>query len=92
MKTITITSTDPDFCTPEIKSLLRRKNTLMHKGHVEEANSVAEKIGKLIINKNTNQLTSQNTDITNFDLWAAVKRVIGKKRNYSSHLILLQNN
>ena len=56
----------------------------MHKGHVEEANSVAEKIGKLIINRNINQLTPQNTDIPNFDLWAAVKIVICKKQNQQS--------
>jgi len=34
---ITITSKDPEYMTPEIKSLLRRKNKLMRKGRIEES-------------------------------------------------------
>jgi hypothetical protein len=36
-RTITITTRDPDFITPEIKAKLRRKQRLMRAGRIEEA-------------------------------------------------------
>ena len=45
-RTVTLTTRDPDYITPEIKSMLRRKNRLMRAGRVEEAGSLAERIGK----------------------------------------------
>ena len=38
---VTITSRDPEYVTPDIKSKLRRKNRLMHAGRVEEAGALA---------------------------------------------------
>jgi len=35
--TVTVTSRDPSYVTPEIKVKLRRKNRLMRAGRVEEA-------------------------------------------------------
>ena len=55
-KTVTITSSDPPFVTPEIKSALRQKNKLMHKGRLEQADSLATKIGTLITKQRCNQL------------------------------------
>jgi len=43
-RTVTITSTDPDFITPTIKAQLWRKNRLMRAGHVEEAGAIAEQV------------------------------------------------
>ena len=40
-RTITLTSRDPEFVTPAIKTSLRRKNRLMHAGRIEEANALA---------------------------------------------------
>ena len=40
-RTISITSRDPDWVTPEIKAMLRRKNRLMRAGRVEEAGALA---------------------------------------------------
>ena len=45
-QTITLTTRDPDYITPEIKAKLRRKNRLMRAGRVEEAGALAERIRK----------------------------------------------
>jgi len=44
--TITITSRDPEYITPAVKSKLRRKNRLMHKGRIEEASALSKRIGE----------------------------------------------
>ena len=49
--TITITSRDPEYITPDIKAKLRRKNKLMRAGRIEEADALAERIGTDITNK-----------------------------------------
>ncbi len=40
-RTITITSRDPEYITPNLKAKLRRKNRLMRAGRVEEASSLS---------------------------------------------------
>ena len=37
LKTITLSNCDPKFITPHIKSLLRLRNRLMHRGRTQEA-------------------------------------------------------
>ena len=49
---ITITSRDPPFVTPNIKGLLRKKNTLMRKGRIKEANALSTKIRAATTNAN----------------------------------------
>jgi len=44
-----MTSSDPNYVTPYIKSALRRKNKLMRAGRMEEAGALAERIGDRII-------------------------------------------
>jgi len=44
-RTITITSRDPEYITPDIKAKLRRKNRLLRAGRIEEADALAERIG-----------------------------------------------
>ena len=51
-RTKTLSSRDPEFITPEIKSKLRRKNRLMRAGRVEEAGALAVRIGKDIVRHN----------------------------------------
>ena len=46
----TVTSRDPDYVTPEVKALLRRKNRLMRLGRIEEASAIAKKVGHKIEN------------------------------------------
>ena len=80
LRTTTLTSSDPDYITPEIKTLLRLKNTQMHKGNLEVADALAAKIGKLITKHNSKELTHLNSETDSFDLWAAVRKVNGKKK------------
>ena len=40
-RTVTMTTRDPDFITPDIKYKLRHKNRLMRAGRVEEAGALA---------------------------------------------------
>ena len=39
---------DPEYITPLVKSLLRQRNKLRHKGRIAEADKLAIKINKLI--------------------------------------------
>jgi len=41
---ITVTSADPHFITPAIKSMLRRKNRLMRAGRTDEAGALAKRV------------------------------------------------
>jgi hypothetical protein len=47
VKTITLSERDPAFVTPEIK-LLRKRNSLMRSGRLEEAGVISAKIGRSI--------------------------------------------
>ena len=53
VKSVTITSADPDYMTAEIKSLLRKKNTLMPAHKIEMADAIALKIGHEIAKHNS---------------------------------------
>ena len=70
-KTISISSNDPDFITPELKASLRRKNRLMRSGRIEEADGIARLIGKKIARWNSVQLRSINSK-------TGVKKICGK--------------
>ena len=54
-KKISMTSREPSFMAPEVKSMLRKKNQLMRSGRREEAEALAQRIGKEIIESNTAQ-------------------------------------
>ena len=49
---ITVTSRDPDFVTPVVKFLLRRKNVRMPRGRIEEANAITVKVRNAITEHN----------------------------------------
>jgi len=57
-RTITVTSRDPSYVTPEINAKLRRKNRLMHAGRVEEAGALARQIGHDITRRSKHQLSN----------------------------------
>ena len=78
LRNVTVTSTDPSFVTPEIKMLLRRKNKLMRAGRVLEAESMAEKVRRLIIKSNVT--TFHNTDPRGGvkELWDKVNHIRNK--------------
>ena len=73
-RTITVTSRDPQFITPEIKAKLRRKNILMHAGRVEEDGALAERIGKDMTRRGKTRLCRINRKTDAKDLWAAVRQ------------------
>ena len=49
LKSITLSNNDPKFITPQIKSLLRVRNRLMHKGKMEAADSITTQITHKIV-------------------------------------------
>ena len=79
--TITITSRDPEYITPDIKAKLRRKNRLMRAGRIEEADALAERIGADITKQNSTRLRHINPKTSSRDMWAAVRQVTGKRQN-----------
>jgi hypothetical protein len=83
-RSITVSDHDPPFVTPEIKSLLRKKNHLMNKGHTTEASSVAEKIGKIIARANSTRLSHIDPRQGTKTVWEEV----GRLQRSKSSLIL----
>ena len=81
MRQATMTSADPPFLTPEIKSLLRKKNRLMRKGHIEQASALAARIGIKITKANNKHLTGLNSRTGTAELWRAVNTVLKKPRS-----------
>ena len=76
-KSITLTNRDPSFVTPEIKSKLRLKNSLMKKGRIEQADAVARSIGKLIVKHNSMRFKeiTKKTISGSKDLWTTLKKL-----------------
>ena len=72
-RTTTVTSKDPHFITPTIKTLLRKKNKLMKAGKAEEANGITKTIQKLIINKNKNFLADIDLKKDSKKAWKKIK-------------------
>ena len=79
-RTITITCRDPDWVTPEIKVMLRRKNRLMRAGRVEEAGALARRIGKEQTRHNKSRLSNAGRKTEAKDVWAAFRQLTGKRR------------
>ena len=75
-----VSNLDPPFVTPDIKLLLRHKNSLMRKGRIEAADEITELIRRKIINKNSEFLSNQIRGSK--DLWTAVNASLGKGKNF----------
>jgi len=87
-RTITISSSDPPYTTPEIKQMLRHKNRLLRQNKIEKASSLSLKINRAISKE-------ISCDFKNVDprkglkpLWDKVKSLTNKdpERNYSTHI------
>ena len=76
-RTVTVTSRDPSYVTPEIKVKLRRKNRLMRAGRVEEAGALARQIGRDITRRSKRQLCKLRKSDTK-ELWTAVRQLTGR--------------
>jgi len=75
IRTVTVSSRDPDFITPAIKTKLRRKNRLMRTGRVEEAEAIAKRITQDITKCNQVRLSHINSSGGTKDIWKAVREL-----------------
>ena len=79
-RTVTMTTRDPDFITPEIKYKLRRKNRLMRAGRVEEAGALAVRIGKDMTQHGKTRLCKIGGKVDAKEMWAAVRQLTGRQQ------------
>src|SRR6218665_3618241 len=75
LRSVTVTSREPAFMTPDIKYLLRRKNRLMEQGRLEEASAMAAKIGRSIARSNSRHLRDLDTSHGTKNLWRSVNNL-----------------
>jgi len=80
-RTITVSSRDPPYITPAIKAKLRRKNRLYRAGRIDEANALAQRIGKDITNRNRTRLSRITAKTCVKDMWKAVRDLTGRKQD-----------
>ena len=78
LKSVTTTSRDPPFITPEIKALLRKKNKLLRRNHTEAANAIACQIQTKIQIRNATTFTKPCKD--GKELWKRVGRITGNTK------------
>jgi len=80
---VTITTSDPHFVTPAVKSMLRRKNRLMRSGRVEEAAAIAKRVRSVITRNNSLHLHNNDTRRNVRETWSKV-REITRGRSYDT--------
>jgi hypothetical protein len=80
VRSVTMTTRDPSYITPDLKQKLRRKNRLMKAGRIEEADSLAEQIRKQIVRNNQTSLRLVDGKRNAKELWDTVKQVTGRKQ------------
>ena len=67
--------------TDYIKSMLRKKNRLMHKGRVEEASGLAQRIHCEITRRTRTQLSLLHENVDSREMWASVRHLTSKNHN-----------
>jgi hypothetical protein len=74
-----VTSCDPDYITPDLKSKLRRKNRLKRTGRTEEAETLARQVDrqKELCSKAKLEIVNGTTDVKL--IWSAVRKLTGRK-------------
>jgi len=58
---ITVTSSDPHYVTPQVKAVLRRKNSLMRAGRTDEADALSGRIRTVITRSSSKWLRKVDT-------------------------------
>jgi len=81
LHTVTVTNKDPYFVTHTIKSLLRKRNKLMHKSRVAEAQSLTKRIRESIAIQA--KVTFSSSRRGRKELWEKVRQVTGKNKTSS---------
>ena len=85
-KSVTITSADPEFVSPAVKSMLRKKNKLMRLGRIEEADALARRIGAAIIRFNCAELSRVDHVTDSRAMWAKVRQLTGNTRTRTTQV------
>ena len=85
LQSVTVTSRDPSFITPHIKQMLREKNSLMRRGRIERANSLALKIGKAIAAHNSTCLEGADIDHDAKAVWKKISDITGKNKSHQTN-------
>jgi len=75
---------DPEYITADIKAKLCRENRLIRAGRIEEADCLAECIGKDIIKSNKARLSHINPKTGAKDMWTVVRHLTGRKTDTPS--------
>ena len=83
IRSITTTTKDPPFITPYIKILLRKRNKLMKKGRIHEADAIALEINQRVIRNNSKILAKKNAKNISKEMWTSVREVYNKSKNYN---------
>ena len=87
VKMVSIGLKDPEYVTPLVKSLLRKRNRMRRRGHFERAEALAHRINALITEKRSNAL-DKLVDCNAKELWKAVNKTKNKKVTNCSNDIL----
>src|SRR6218665_856304 len=74
-RTVTMASRDPPFITPELKHLLRRRNSLRRRNRNGEADALTMKIGRLIEKFNSRELHKLDKAKGTKELWTAINKL-----------------
>jgi hypothetical protein len=86
-RTVTVTDHDPDIITVDIKAKLRRKNRITHAGRIEEANALAQLIGKEINRQLESSLSNLDSDTGIKQMWQAVRKLTGRIHRSNDRII-----
>jgi len=78
-----MTTRDPEYINPDIKTKLRGKNKLMRAGRVEEAGAMALRIGKDLTRHARTSLSNVGAEKNANDMWAAVRKSTGRQQESS---------
>ena len=80
LASVTMSSRDPPFVTPAIKSMLRQRNQLMRARKVDKAGAIGERVGQLITQANSKWLAKTEPGSTGGakEMWHKVNSLTGR--------------
>ena len=78
-KKVTVRDSDPWFVTPLVKSLLRKRNYLYHRGRTAQADTLSQKIGRIVAEVRSDKFSNIDSKDSN-KLWQMIK----SNTNYNS--------
>src|SRR6218665_2306713 len=81
---VRLTTSEPSFMTPEIKSILRRKNRLMHRGRIEEASALTRRVSIANEKGNKRHLRDVGPRTGMTELWRRVAEIQGTSKKEST--------